>query len=382
MKPRSGKTGISELYQKFVAGTLPMFARHGWDKHGGLAERLGANLEPDETPFRRAMVHGRQLYVYSIWAKRNNDAAFRANADRIFAALVHQFYDPTGGGWLESVTLEGQPLSTRRVLYSHAFVLFGLSAYRYCLHEEQAGHYIDHTVGYIAQAFKNETHAYHDLLDADGSDLSNGVDQNPKMHLLEAFLFLFETSGTESVLVLARELIEFVTRSFLTQGMIIEHLGHDCEPHPATGHIVEPGHQFEWAWLLNWYARLSGDRAYQDIALTLIGNGLAVGWDKEQGGVFDQIDRHSGIVLQSTKRIWPLEELIKTASIFPEYVASQGLELPGLTEFLCTNYLDTDGRWFEQLHADLSPADTTLRASTCYHTSSALWEALKVTTPD
>ena len=373
--------GIAKMYRQFVDGTLPLFVDRGWDGHAGLVERLGTDLKPDATMFRRSMVHGRQLYVYSIWAEHTDQAVFKVNADRIFDNLVAQFYDSQNGGWIESTTLNGQPLSTRRVLYSHAFILFALTAYRYCLGQERAAPYLDHTLDYIDQHFKNPSRGYHSLLDPAGSDISEGIEQNPIMHLLEALLFLFEKAPTDATLKTAQGIIEFVVRSFLYQGMIIEHLTHDCEPHPETGHNVEPGHQFEWAWLLNWYGQLSGDRKYDDVCKGLIENGLRLGWDQKRGGVFAEVDRHSGAVTLPTKRIWPLEELIKAVSACPQHFRSVDIDLPSLTDFLCRHYLNTDGSWFEQLNEDLSVADRSLRASTCYHTSSALWEALKTAQP-
>ena len=363
--------------RQFLEGTLPLFCSHGWDgQHGGLVERLTPNLLPDPTDFCRSMVHGRQLYVYSIWGERVGQEAFVANADLVFEQLVSLFYDKQQGGWIEKVDLTGAPLSTAKILYSHAFVLFGLTAYRYCLDRTDADAYLNHTREYLAESFNRDRGLYFDALDRAGTDISADIDQNPLMHLLEATLFLSEVSGDSDALQLAGDIVERVAIAFLKDGIIVEHLTHDLSIHPDTGHIVEPGHQLEWAWLLNWYGRLVKDDAYLPICHALIDNGVAMGWDAEFGGVFDQADRVSGAVIRSTKRLWPIEEMIKAAAVFPDKFAQKNLPLEKLVNFLCDHNLHIDGRWSERLHQDLSVADPSMPASSCYHTSLALTETL------
>lgn len=372
----SRSASVSAFYDRLVNGTLPMFARHGWDDgRGGLVERLEPGPTPDRTRFRRSMVHGRQLFVFSLWGGRLGERTFVEYADRIFGYLTDRFADRDCGGWHEKVDLGGGLLSADKVLYSHAFVLLGLAAYRHCRGGDDGGH-LDRTLDYIEARFRSGDGLYRVVLDREGRDIGESVDQNPMMHLLEALLFLFERSGRPEALALAGRIVQRVRQCFLVDGMILEHLGRDLRPHPDKGHLVEPGHQAEWAWLLNWYSVLAGTDEPRRAGRMLLENGLRVGWDSGHGGLFDQIDRTGGTVTMATKRLWPLGELIKAAAVFPDCVEPAGLGVDALVRLLCRRYLRADGTWSERLHRDMTVADPGMPASSCYHLSFALAEAL------
>lgn len=322
------------------------------------------------------MVHGRQLFVYSVWGQRLGNRAFAAHADRIFAYLADRFADPDHGGWHDRTDLDGNVTVTDKLLYSHAFVLLGLTAYAYCLGRD-VGPHLDRTLEYIERRFRYGAGLYHSALDRAGHDISESVDQNPLMHLLEALLLLGERAGRPDALGIARTIVERMQVSFLRGGLVVEHLGHDLEPHPDHGHVAEPGHPAEWAWLLDWYGRLAGRGDLDALCRTLLSNGMRHGWDREHTGLFDRIDRISGQAMVTTKRLWPLAETIKAASVFPDCVAAAGHSVDLLIGLLCHCYLKPDGTRAERLHRDMTVADPCLPASTCYHLSFALAEALK-----
>ena len=56
----------------------------------------------------------------------------------------------------------------------------------------------------------------------------------------------------------------FASRFFLPgSGVLCEYFDDELKPLPGErGQIVEPGHHYEWIWLLRWYERESG-RAVQ-----------------------------------------------------------------------------------------------------------------------
>ncbi|MGG2334310.1 AGE family epimerase/isomerase, partial [Salmonella enterica] len=78
------------------------------------------------------------------------------------------------------------------------------------------------------------------------------------MHLLEAALALFEASGDGLFRDLALELLVlFETRLFdAASGTLAEFFAHDWQRLRPSA--IEPGHQFEWAWLLHQAGRLVG----------------------------------------------------------------------------------------------------------------------------
>ena len=80
--------------------------------------------------------------------------------------------------------------------------------------------------------------------------------QNPHMHLFEALLALHETTGRADLLDRARALHALAVTRFLdpATGALREYYDDAWRVHPAPGAgRVEPGHLFEWAWLLRRY---------------------------------------------------------------------------------------------------------------------------------
>lgn len=369
-----------EFRVRFVGETLPFLIDRGWDwKRGGLIERLTPGGEDAGTPFRRIMVHARQLYVFSSWGAATGDVALIAHAERIFAYMVENFWDSDQGGWSEKVDLDGRASSVDKDLYAHAFALFGLGSYRDALGHEEASPWIARTQSLLQRRFLRDDGSFSDRMTRDFQDLAaDRRSQNPHMHLLEASLSLVEAGHIEPFGALSKRLLALFERVFHDQanGVVLEHLDQDFAPHPEDGHRVEPGHHFEWAWLLDWAGRVLGDSRYRGLAEPILAQGLARGWDQANAGVFDELDRRDGAVLLSTKRIWPLLELIKALGVFPGARSEVGVT--EALDVLLERYLAEDGRWTERFNADWSPADDTMPASTTYHISMALQELERV----
>ena len=364
---------------RFVGRTLPFMIENGWDwRRGGLIERLTPDGADDGTQFRRVMVHARQLYVFSTWAAETRDPALSEHADRIFAYMTERFWDHQDGGWIEKVDRDGVAIGFDKDLYAHAFALFGLGSYRHALGRTEAQPWVERSSEVLEGRFGRADGSFADHMTRNFADLARDRrSQNPHMHLLEAALAL-NAAGSPGHGDLARRLLGLFSRGFYdsTDSVVLEHLDQDFAPHPLNGHRLEPGHHFEWGWLLDWASRTLGEPAHRAIARPILERGLALGWDCVHGGVFDEVDRRDGQVLARTKRIWPVLELIKALAVFPG--VSDEISLRQALDLLLERYLAEDGRWIERFNADWSPADPTMPSSTAYHLAMALMELQRV----
>ena len=371
---------IRVFHERFVGQTLPFLMEKGWDAaRGGLVERLRRDGNPDDMGFRRVMLHARQLYVFSSWAGRLGDADFAAHADRIFAYMTASFWDPRDGGWFAKLTLDGAVLEPEKDLYGHAFALFGLATYRHALGRADATPWIARTLAVLNDRFRRADGSFADRMSRDFQDISGERrSQNPHMHLLEASLALAEATGEVVYRHLAEELLMLFENRFLDAepAVVLEHLDTDFRPHPDIGHKVEPGHHFEWAWLLERAARILDVERYRAVAERVFRTGLDFGWDAVAGGVFDQVDRRNSDVLLATKRCWPVTELIKARAVLPDGAA--GPSLGQAIDLMLDRYLAPNGHWTERFNADWSPADPTMPSSSAYHISMALQELQRI----
>ena len=74
------------------------------------------------------------------------------------------------------------------------------------------------------------------------------------------------------------------------RGVLLEHFAEDWSAHPdaALADVVEPGHHFEWVWLLREYEQLVGHRARRAGATALYDFALTHGVS-EDGLVHDEL---------------------------------------------------------------------------------------------
>src|SRR5262249_30058013 len=158
-------------------------------------------------------------------------------------------------------------------------------------------------------------------------------------------------------------------------GTLGEYFDEAGRPHPETGNRVEPGHQFEWYWLLQQAMQATGDRSVASAADALLAAGLQ-GIDAQHGGGFDAVDR-AGRVRRATKRIWPLTEAVR-ALAWAARIGDPGAEAPfrTLVDHLLDQRLLPGGAWREWLDADGSAHVDYMPSSTPYHLLGAVVEAV------
>jgi len=197
---------------------------------------------------------------------------------------------------------------------------------------------------------------------------------NPHMHLLEAMLAWFGSTGEAVFLDRANRLALLFRDRFLDRqtGTLTEQF--DVDLHrapPPLGDSVEPGHHFEWSWLLHRLAGLGGCDL-RDEARVLHRWALAHGLGAD-GFAADECDRF-GRFRQDTARTWPQTELIKShlANDAPEAAARA-------TVAVLDRYLGTriTGLWIDQFDAAGQPCMATVPASTLYHVVVAFEELLR-----
>ena len=353
------------------------FVENGWDdQYGGLFEILETDGESRDIPFRRVMVHARQLFVFSRWAKLTGNDHFIANADKIFNFMTSAFWDPKNGGWFSKVNLDGSVKDQKKDLYAHAFILFGLANYKSSLNRKTAQTWIDKTLTIVEYRFSREDGSFRQELSPDFEDLSPMIrSQNPHMHLLEAMLYLLENDKQNPrYLTLVNRLLNLFENKILDNEnkLIREYLDQNFKPRLVNSFIIEPGHHYEWAWLLNWSDKVCKSKKYGTLTKTLFNNGWRIGWDSKNGGVFDGFDCENNQVFLSTKRLWPLLELIKVLSVLSSN--SHGDNLSLALEIVLERYIKPDGTWIERFDQNWAVIDKTMPTSSIYHMAMMILE--------
>ncbi len=367
---------------------LPFWAERGVDdKTGGFIERLDYQAQVPGDDYTRIRVQARQLYVFSHAYHLSGDQRFADVANRGFGFLKAHGLQAGVPGWVHMITPSGTLLDSRRDCYDLAFILFALGWYQRATGDAEATPLIAATLDFLDRYLAESEHGgfvEERLLDEQNAFLPGTTlprRQNPHMHLLEAFLTLYEATGEKTFLDRAAKIVELFRTRFLDRetGSLGEFFTHDWQPAMGSdGALREPGHHFEWVWLLQRYAALSGDDSVIEHATALYDFTLKYGVRQLDGlpVAIDSVDRH-GAVLSPSARLWPQTEMIKAGlahNAITGNPASRALAADGLAT-LFRFYLDREhGYWCDQIDDNGAPLSGMIPASSLYHIMMAVTE--------
>jgi mannose/cellobiose epimerase-like protein (N-acyl-D-glucosamine 2-epimerase family) len=207
--------------------------------------------------------------------------------------------------------------------------------------------------------------------------LDSALEQNPHMHLLEAYLSLHAASGDASFLTDAQRTVAIYTerlRSF-DGAKVLEHFDVNGVPQSDKGRLIQPGHLYEWYWLLNEYADSSGLVLFQTSSAPLLAWADEYGVDSEHGGIYGHIGS-DGTIVDDRKRIWPVTECIKAYATLARHTGNPAAyaQLSKWIAFISQTYFTGSGGWHEFVRRDLSPDSDFMPSSTPYHVAMAALE--------
>ncbi|MGD0142058.1 MAG: AGE family epimerase/isomerase [Rhizomicrobium sp.] len=287
---------------------LPLWWRVDADRvSGGFFEQIGQDGKPIDG-IRRVRVPARQIYSFAVSRDLGWNGPFEA-VEHGLNFLVTKCYG-SNGCFLSNVTPEGRPVGREFDLYDNAFGLFGL-AFGFAARTERV------LLATLADTIRDKlitgwAHPLGGFEEAEPRMLP--LRANPHMHLLEAALAWIEIDpASEAWNSLADELAELCLAKFLhpANGCVREFFDGDWNPAPGEmGHIAEPGHQFEWGWLLTRWGRMRARDDALAAAKKLVMLGERHGVDPVRGVAFNLI-RDDLSPMDKAARLWPQTERIK-----------------------------------------------------------------------
>ena len=352
---------------------LPLWATAGYcNKAAVFHERLTFEGRPLEPPARRLMVQARQIATYcrtSLIGLYRTPFALDACLDRI----IQLYRSPDGApGYVFSISQDLKPVDLTRDLYTHAFVLYAL-AWMYRL--TTSSHILklaDEILEILDRHFTQPDGSLADTAPPQDSVRR----QNPQMHLLEAYLAMAEATGKECYFNRASALVSFALKRFLEphSGLLIEEFRADWSPWRSHGqNRVEPGHLYEWAWLLREHEKLCGvdQSPVTDRFVTFASTS---GCNQANGFIFDAVTE-TGRPLEDNFRCWPHTEAVK--ALYAEAVAGRPVfaaEAENHMTRLLSMFtpVNLNGGWVDRLSRDFVPAVDHMPASSLYHIIGAI----------
>lgn len=351
---------FASLQQHFAEVVVPLWQGPGWNADMALPyESLDRQHRPLPTQRYRAMACARQLFVFASLHEQLPGAPARAAA--LFASLQRYFHDPVHGGWFYSVDPQGAPLDRRKDLYTHAFVIFACAHYWRRVRSAEVAAALDEALALLPARFADGQGLYEAVLDENWAGQGGGPLQNPLMHLAEALLAVTEARSDADTEALLLGLLDGMQQRFIDRehGVMLE------KPLGAVDNWHEPGHQFEWFYLLASTPRLHAHPLFASLSRAFA-HAEAQGVNVDSGAVTAMLNV-DGQVIDGTLRIWAQAEYLRALTLHPDAHARLGRQLSALRQ----RFLRSEG-WNECLDSagvvsrhDM-PSTTPYHLLTCY----------------
>jgi mannose/cellobiose epimerase-like protein (N-acyl-D-glucosamine 2-epimerase family) len=354
------------------ADAYPLWATQGYDRiQGGFQETL-TSAGPNAQQPRRARVQARQIYCFARAASLGWSPA---DAARLVSGGLEYFlarYRRPDGLFRTLVAADGSVLDDRAVLYDQAFVLLALAESQSALGPQPE----------LLQSARLLRAALYQQLKRSGPGFSSAVPDalpllaNPHMHLLEAALSWIPIGHDAAWSGLAAEIVALALSRFIdpASGAVREHFDADWAPLAGiAGRIVEPGHQFEWAWLLLRWGGSDGGAARQAAErLVLLGEAHGI---RDGVAINELLDDFS--VRDGEARLWPQTERLKAALRMAAMTGDARYWSMALAAARgLRRYFDTAvrGLWYDRLTVDGKFVQQPAPASSFYHIVCAIGE--------
>jgi len=344
---------------------LPLWWDVGADRvHGGFHEAIDLDGRPTPRP-RRARSIARMAFAYCEAGRLGWNGPWREAAQHALDYFCRHFVaaDATVASVVE---LDGRIGDASFDLYDQAFALLA-----YASGERAFGK----TAGWRDRAVALRTRLERSNAHPLGGFREDGrlpQRSNPHMHLLEAALAWIAIDDAPAWHRMADGVATLCLRKFIEPetGALRELFGADWSPMPGVeGRICEPGHHYEWAFLLDRWATLTG-RERPDAVSRLIAFADACGCDARRGVAINAV-LIDGTVHDPVARLWAQAERARAYRADRRPDEQIVAALTALRRFLTT---PTRGLWYDQLSASDGFVVEPARSTQLYHIVGAVSE--------
>jgi mannose/cellobiose epimerase-like protein (N-acyl-D-glucosamine 2-epimerase family) len=367
----SVEAACSQLTSWLEDAAYPIWSTRGIDAvRGGFQERLTLSGEPTDDA-RRARVQPRQVYAFA----RAPSLGWTGDATGAVAQGLSFFltrYRRPDGLFRTLVSPDGMPIDDRVLLYDQAFALLAFAT---------ASPLLGSSFNLAGEGEKLRQALYAHLKRSGGPGFETGLPHgppllsNPHMHLLEAALAWIDVGGGSEWVTLADELGELAISHLIdpSTGMLHESFDYSWKPTAdAAGRLIEPGHQFEWAWLLMRWGQRRADVREAACRLMEVAEQYGV-----RGGVAIYEIKNTTEVHDGSARLWAQTERLRAAALAArlfgdaKYWRRTAEAANSLLRYFAT---EVPGLWYDRLSPEGEFKRETVTAGNLYHIVGAIYE--------
>lgn len=353
---------------------LENWAQYGINpEHGFSYESMNLDWSINSIGRLRLLTQCRQLYTFSHAYQLESKAEWYDKLTPLFHFITKHYFQEDR--WIFSLNDDLSIQEQHSDAYALAFVLLSFSYYYQVTQDNKALHYMEKTHLFLTTHMQAPTGGFYESYPI---DINQTRRQNPHMHLLEGYIAAFNTTQNEDYKNAIKSLLPLALEHFYDKKTktLREFFHSDWTLDNEIGNQVEPGHHFEWVWLLYEANKIVPNIEHTDLAQhlwsTATRHGLA-----SNGGIYNQIDGNSYHPIDKAKRIWPITEYLKAITAIPIGKEEKIHRIENTLEFLQSHYFLKNGGWNEYLNEDNAAKDYPLPGTSSYHIFLGLAEVIR-----
>ncbi len=269
---------LSEIKRKageeLTRNILPFWIERMVDnKHGGFFGRMdGGNNIISDAP-KGAILNARILWSFSSAYAELGDPVYLQMASRAREYILDHFFDNVNGGTWWSLSGAGDPLDTKKQIYSQAFFIYALSEFYLATGDELCKNKAIDLFRLIEKySFDKELNGYFEAFDSNwgviedlrlsDKDANEKKTMNTHLHVLEAYTNLYRIWPDEYLGTQLRNLIQVFFERIVDKRSSHLNLFFD-ETWQCKSTMVSYGHDIESSWLLYEAATVLNDSELQ-----------------------------------------------------------------------------------------------------------------------
>ncbi|MGF1773241.1 AGE family epimerase/isomerase [Vibrio wakamikoensis] len=356
---------------------LPRWQKAQSEKNGIFAEGLLSDGREFSDDLLRFRVQPRQVYVFAHATKLN----LIDGHNQVLAAIKQGFanFGSPSSGYRFSLYESNDSRSEALNLYEQAFALLGFAWHYKLAADEHSLHSMEAIYQHISTHLWDIEQGGFFLIE--GNAVNKG--QNPHMHLFEALMVSYEHTDNPIWLERATQIYQLFQTHFMQSDHLAEFFQADFSLDSDIGTHIDPGHHYEWIWLLSHYQKLTGVKVNKTI--DVLYRFAQQHGHNDNGLVRDEIYAN-GTPLRSTSRLWCQTEYLKACIALWERAPSdtRRAAISHAVEHIFVYYLNPalPGLWVDQVDSVGQPLNEHSPASTFYHLFLAFSELLRIANKD